>query len=122
MEPATDTTAAPDTSSTSGPAGGSTTGEVPSADVGATSQASMEGEKKKATSKFEEEAAPASFLQLFKYSSFKDRAFTAIGCAVAVVTGFSLPTLIVLMGHLLLKFIVFQSVEAELCGNQRCVN
>ncbi|KAK8788932.1 hypothetical protein V5799_021291, partial [Amblyomma americanum] len=55
----------------------------------------------------------------FKYSSFKDRAFTAIGCAVAVVTGFSLPTLIVLMGHLLLKFIVFQSVEAELCGNQR---
>nr|XP_054931712.1 ATP-dependent translocase ABCB1-like isoform X2 [Dermacentor andersoni] len=78
-----------------------------------------ESEKKKPISKFEEEAEPAPFLQLFKYSSFKDRAFTAIGCAVAVVTGFAMPTLIVLMGHLLRKFIVFQSVAGELCGNQR---
>ncbi|XP_075722419.1 ATP-dependent translocase ABCB1 [Rhipicephalus microplus] len=75
-------------------------------------------EKKKATRKFEEEAEPASFLQLFKYSSFKDRSFTAIGCVVAIVTGFSMPTLIVLMGHLLRKFVIFQSVASELCGNQ----
>ncbi|KAL1484544.1 hypothetical protein MTO96_011242 [Rhipicephalus appendiculatus] len=77
-----------------------------------------EWEKKKASSKFEKEAEPASFLQLFKYSSFKDRSFTAIGCAVAIVTGFSMPTLIVLMGHLLRKFVIFQSVASELCGNQ----
>ncbi|KAL3207408.1 hypothetical protein MRX96_010193 [Rhipicephalus microplus] len=59
------------------------------------------------------------FVAQFKYSSFKDRSFTAIGCVVAIVTGFSMPTLIVLMGHLLRKFVIFQSVASELCGNQR---
>ncbi|KAG0426210.1 hypothetical protein HPB47_026669 [Ixodes persulcatus] len=72
---------------------------------------------RRSTCKFEEEAAPASFLQLFKYSSFKDRSFTAVGCVVAVVTGFAMPTLIILMGQLLRKFIIFHSVIDQLCSN-----
>ncbi|KAH6938573.1 hypothetical protein HPB50_010626 [Hyalomma asiaticum] len=122
MEQATDTSGAPDTSSSvaSAVAGPASTASEPRGE-----QEEQEGppgdesEKRKVISKFEDEAEPASFLQLFKYSSFKDRTFTAIGCAVAVVTGFSMPTLILLMGHLLRKFIIFQSVASELCGNQR---
>ncbi|EEC05109.1 multidrug resistance protein, putative [Ixodes scapularis] len=53
----------------------------------------------------------------FKYSSFKDRTFTAVGCVVAVVTGFAMPTLIILMGELLRKFIIFHSVIDQLCSN-----
>ncbi|CAN8022102.1 unnamed protein product, partial [Ixodes persulcatus] len=53
----------------------------------------------------------------FKYSSFKDRSFTAVGCVVAVVTGFAMPTLIILMGQLLRKFIIFHSVIDQLCSN-----
>ncbi|CAN7998393.1 unnamed protein product, partial [Ixodes pacificus] len=53
----------------------------------------------------------------FKYSSFKDRTFTAVGCVVAVVTGFAMPTLIILMGQLLRKFIIFHSVIDQLCSN-----
>ncbi|XP_070388690.1 phosphatidylcholine translocator ABCB4-like isoform X2 [Dermacentor albipictus] len=118
MEAATKTSVSGETSSS--PTSAAVGAPTPTSEQRGEQEASQgdESEEKKPISKFEEEAEPAPFLQLFKYSSFKDRAFTAIGCAVAVVTGFAMPTLIVLMGHLLRKFIVFQSVAGELCGNQ----
>ncbi|XP_049518640.1 uncharacterized protein LOC125943393 [Dermacentor silvarum] len=121
MENETKTSASRETSSISGASAAVGPATTTSEQRGGQEQEASqeeESEKKKPITKFEEEAQPAPFLQLFKYSSFKDRAFTAIGCAVAVVTGFAMPTLIVLMGRLLRKFIVFQSVASELCGNQ----